>query len=51
MRSIWAYANCRDIALSGEVTAAFKRSERLVGGEGLVLYFSSEEKLEGANLG
>lgn len=50
MRSIWAYANCRDIALSGEVTAAFKRSETLVGG-GLVLYVASEEKLEGANLG
>lgn len=44
-RSTWAYANCRGIALSGEVTAAFKQSERLPGGEGLVSYFSSGEKL------
>lgn len=43
-RSTWAYANCRGIALSGEVTAAFKRSERLPRA-GLVSYFSSREKL------
>lgn len=45
------YLNCRDIVLSGELTAAFKQSKRLTGGEGLVLYFSSEEKLWGANFG
>lgn len=48
MRNSWAHLNCRDIVLSGEVTAAFKQSKRLPG-EGLVLYFSSEEKLQGAN--
>lgn len=39
------YVNCGDMALSGEVTAAFKGSEKLPGGEGLVLYLSSEETL------
>lgn len=29
--------NCRDIVVSGEVTAAFTQSKRLPGGEGLVL--------------
>lgn len=51
MRSSSAYLNCRNIVLSGEVTAAFKQSERLTGGERLVLSFSSEEKLWGANFG
>ena len=46
-RSTWAYANCGGIALSGEVTAAFKQSERLPEGEGLVSYFSSGKNYRG----